>query len=316
MAMLRAPEAVVHISVALVCIANLCGAPSVSATGSLPDDSLNPMDQLGGAPAPDLSTWLPSVRTPVQSRTSQGAPRKLPFSVDFVIQKNYLFFGLALLNDKPLQMVPDAAFSSIPVALSNLVLYRFSDGPCGAFDWVVYSTTFTYDSPSGPMYFQRSTQSWSTKAECCGSGTFLLHACEVANITWTTRPDGKEDVAIFEPSNLGSPVLTVTGLSHWSTTSGDNGGFGIWIPNTAAWAVCPGFILFCFMRWVSQDVASLRNGTQIVGHVLNNFVYDTFLTTFASYEKIGGLRAASLPDMPIGFYLPPSSGLRIEYTAF
>jgi hypothetical protein len=33
MAMLRASDAVVHISVAVVCIANLCGAPSVSATG-------------------------------------------------------------------------------------------------------------------------------------------------------------------------------------------------------------------------------------------------------------------------------------------
>jgi hypothetical protein len=74
--------------------------------------------------------------THAEAHTSQLSPPELPFEANFTVHENYLFFGLASVNEKPPEMVPDPAFSPIPVAFNNLVLYRISDGPCGAFDWV------------------------------------------------------------------------------------------------------------------------------------------------------------------------------------
>jgi hypothetical protein len=84
--------------------------------------------------------WAPHL-----NGTTPFLEHKLPFEVNFTVKENYLFLGF--LNEEPLQMVEDPAFTSIPLAFSNLVLYRISDGPCGAFDWVcpsagVYLTSF------------------------------------------------------------------------------------------------------------------------------------------------------------------------------
>lgn len=47
-----------------------------------------------------------------------------------------MFFGLALLIDNPPDMIPDPAFSPVPVALNNLFVVQNATGPCGPVEWV------------------------------------------------------------------------------------------------------------------------------------------------------------------------------------
>lgn len=166
-----------------------------------------------------------------------------------------------------------------------------------------------YDGPRGPAFLQRSTQSWSTSPECCGSGTYIEHACEVADIKWTTRPDGKEDVAIYSRSDPKSEILRVTGLWHLPDS------IGLYIPNTTLWATCPG--LGCWMRWLSQDIATETDGSSIVNRVLDNFDYDTYYNTAGFLEKVEGPKAASLPGItPVGVYIFPTTKMRIQYSVY
>eukprot|EP00884_Botryococcus_braunii_P005153 jgi/Botrbrau1/14639/Bobra.0108s0002.1 len=299
-----------YFSAILLCTVSLTSGVVSSPIGSVQTVATTSSDQIASGPANGESHGLPGGGTARLNRTSPYSKNKLPFEATFTVHQNYLFFGIALLNEKVPEMVQDPAFSYVPVAFNNLVLYRFSDGPCGAFDWVVYSITFKYDSPSGPQYFQRSTQSWSTNPKCCGSGTYIQHACEVADIKWTTRPDGKEDVAIYDISDPKSLILNVSGLWHLPES------MGFFIPNTTVWATCPG-LNGCLMRWVSQDVATETDGSRIVGRVLDNFDYDTYYNTAGFLEKVEGPKASSLPGItPIGVYIFPSTTMRIQYSAF
>jgi hypothetical protein len=63
-------------------------------------------------------------------------PDKLPFEAYFTVRNLYVFFGLALLTEMPPDMVPDPAFSPVPVALNNLFVVQNASGPCGPVEWV------------------------------------------------------------------------------------------------------------------------------------------------------------------------------------
>jgi hypothetical protein len=60
---------------------------------------------------------------------------KAPFFYYSHIEKHYLFVGLTTEQEFP-DMLPDPAFSSLPITIPDLWIWRVKDGPCGPFDWV------------------------------------------------------------------------------------------------------------------------------------------------------------------------------------
>lgn len=137
-----------------------------------------------------------------------------------------------------------------------------------------YSVGLFFDG----MFWGHSPSSWSTSKKCCGYGTYLPYACEPGVFKWKTRADGKEDVSIYAPSDLNSPLFSLTGINKFLPL----GHF----TNTSEWATNP------FVRWFFKDVAtdikSVNGDPTIVGHTLNNWDWDNFTGYGASYETIGG----------------------------
>eukprot|EP00884_Botryococcus_braunii_P010575 jgi/Botrbrau1/19519/Bobra.0035s0018.2 len=206
-------------------------------------------------------------------------------------------------------MVPDPAFSTIPLALTNIFIMRNTTGPCGKVEWLAYSLVLNYAGPNGSRWAGRTTNSWSTNPRCCGSGTAVQHACKLAVFKWTDRADGSTDLAIYDPSNTLTPILTVKGILT----------LPIYIPygNTSTWHTGPPGTLGNILRFLDQDIATITNGTEIVGHVVDNFDFDTTLASPMLFEGIGGPEAYRLAGtwLPLGGGFAVPTTFRIQYWA-
>jgi hypothetical protein len=172
---------------------------------------------------------------------------------------------------------------------------------------VAFSVLLNYAGPNGTRWAGRTTQSWSTNPGCCGSGTYIEHPCEVAVFKWTQRNDNIQDLAIYDPSNTQSPILTIKGLWYLP--------FGFPVANTTTWQTGPPGSLGAALRFISQDVATITKGTEIVGHALDNFDYDNVTASPATFEGFSGPAAAKLPGylLPIGFSFFGPLQMRIQY---
>lgn len=54
----------------------------------------------------------------------------------FTTRNVYYFFGLASLSEAPPEMLPNLAFSPVPLTLTNIFVMHNATGPCGKVDWV------------------------------------------------------------------------------------------------------------------------------------------------------------------------------------
>lgn len=147
-----------------------------------------------------------------------------------------------------------------------------------------------YHGPDGPFVSGHTTQSWSTCPQCCGSGTYIPYACEVAVIKQTVLPGDREDLAVYNPSDLKSPILTINGIYLLPVEFPPP---PFTIPNTTLWVMYP-------LRWLFQDVSSITNGTTpdgrpvIVGHNINNWDFEGSQITSGIYDSIGGSLGGNL----------------------
>jgi hypothetical protein len=173
---------------------------------------------------------------------------------------------------------------------------------------VIYTVAATYHGPDGPSLWGHTTQSWSTSPRCCGSGTYIPYACEVAVIKRKLLPGGKEDLAIYNPSNLKAPLLTINGIYLLPLEIPPP---PFTIPNTTTWVFYP-------MRWLFQDTSSITNGTTadgrpvIVGHNINNWDFDGSRVTSGFYDSIGGSEAENLPAFWFPIVSASLAGTRIR----
>jgi hypothetical protein len=121
-----------------------------------------------------------------------------------------------------------------------------------------YSLVAKFNGFEGPEPRLRGTQTWTNNSKCCGPGTYFPYACEVAVFKYTPTAGGKQDLAIYKPSDDKTPILTVKSIWHSHNL--------ITVPQTNTWA--PGLV-----RFFTQDITTTFNGTTKVGNGLNNFNY-------------------------------------------
>jgi hypothetical protein len=139
----------------------------------------------------------------------------------------------------------------------------------------------------GPEPRLRATQSWTNNSKCCGSGTYFPYASEVADFQYTPREDGRQDLALYSPSDAKHPILIVKGI--WYSPPGVSIGF----PPTKEWA--PGFL-----RWFLQDVLTITNRTADgkrvkIGNALTNGNWGDFRIGFCGIDSWEGPARANMP---------------------
>ena len=157
-----------------------------------------------------------------------------------------------------------------------------------------YTLMGAYHGFEGPEPRLRTTQTWSNNPKCCGSGTYFPYACEVAVFKYTPQAGGRQDLAIYDPADLKTPILTVKGIWYgpeWLSLS---------LPGTQEWA--PGFI-----RWGLQDITTTTNKTadgktQKIGNGLNNGNFGPFHLGLCGIDSWEGPAKAKMPGeiLPIG----------------
>jgi hypothetical protein len=173
---------------------------------------------------------------------------------------------------------------------------------------VIYTVAATYQGPNGPQLWGHTTKSWSTSPRCCGSGTYIPYACEVAVIKRMLLPGGREDLAVYKPSDLNSPLLTINGIYILPLEIPPP---PFTIPNTTTWVFYP-------LRWLFMDASSITNRTKadgspvIVGHNINNWDFDSSRVTAGVYDTIGGSEAGNLPAFWIPIITASLAGTRIR----
>lgn len=160
-----------------------------------------------------------------------------------------------------------------------------------------YSRVYLWRQKNGQTSIQQKTlMAWTEDPKCCGPGSYIPEACRVANMTWRTRADGKEDLIIFDPKDPTNPILTLNGL--WRPFLPY---LVLPFPNSELWGVG-------LLRPFFNDIVPLTNGTLgangkpiITGYV--EAVWDGMGTwTPAVMDSIGGSNRVDVPGLwNIGF---------------
>jgi hypothetical protein len=172
---------------------------------------------------------------------------------------------------------------------------------------LAYSLVLNYAGPNGSRWAGRTTHSWSSNPGCCGPGTYIQHPCQVAKFKWTTGSDKRTNLAIYDKSGTGAPLVTIDGLWH----------IPIYIPfpNTTTWHNGPPGSIGSIFRFFDQDIATVTNGSRIVGHLVDNFDFDTSYFSPAFWDKIGGSVGSTLPGtwFPMAGVFTAPTTFRIQY---
>eukprot|EP00884_Botryococcus_braunii_P020203 jgi/Botrbrau1/6867/Bobra.152_2s0025.1 len=250
------------------------------------------------------------------AKSSPYASRALtpPFEHNFTSKRLLAFYGLQLANSSGLPaMISDPAFGFPSVSIFNLFVWQVADGPCGAFDFVAYSVASFYKGAEETIFKYHTTHTWSSKAECCGSGTIMWYACQLSVFKWNLLPGGQEQLAIYAPQDLESPILTI---SWWIPLPN----LLQRVPDSPDWPKFPEW--FGFWQWVADDIASTTNGTDangrpiIVGHVNNHWSFYDNKQTFAIFQGFGGPQASDLTGfvIPFGAIYPDGGRVNIRVT--
>lgn len=174
---------------------------------------------------------------------------------------------------------------------------------------VGYSKLYLWRNKNGTTTLQQKTTiSWGDNPKCCGPGSYLPESCQLANITWYTRPDGKEDLLIYDPADPVNPLLTVNGL--WRP-------FMPYLtfpfPNSELWGY--GILRTFFNDIVPQTNGTLdANGNPIITSYLDAFWDGQGSFTPLVMDNTGGSRSSDLPGLfPIGISGLKGSNLRARY---
>eukprot|EP00884_Botryococcus_braunii_P011243 jgi/Botrbrau1/20119/Bobra.0173s0022.1 len=304
------------IQFALICIATYHGGFRASKIGYVSgydlkdpsNDFVMPAEAPAeGAFAPKASSWRSAIAQKIASTFL-----KPPFEHNFSSGGFYDFLGVGFVNSTGGEnLVPDPAFTYPPVTVINLYYWKVLGGPCGAFDFGGYVVGSLYKGTGEPEFALHAGHLWSSKAECCGYGTPLWYPCTVAEFKWTPLPDGTEQVALYYPSDLNSPFLTI---HHWLPLPN----LYQKVPDSPEWPKWPEYL--GVFQWGNDDIASVTNGTVdgrpvIVGHVYNHWEFYNNEQTFAIFLGFGGTEASTLSSyffVPLGVHYPAGGTVRIQ----
>eukprot|EP00884_Botryococcus_braunii_P021428 jgi/Botrbrau1/796/Bobra.0181s0049.1 len=234
---------------------------------------------------------------------------KPPFTDYWTIQRHYLFVGLMPTQDESTDWLPDPSFTNLPLTVPDLWMQQVADGPCPGSSWVGYSKLYSWKNSSGETSLQQKTTfAWGDDPKCCGSGTHVPESCQLANITWYTRPDGKEDLRIYDPKDPENPLLTVEGL--WRPLMPY---LTFPFPNSELWGY--GILRTFFNDIVPQTNGTLdKDGKPIITSRLQAFWDGEGNWTPLVMDNLGGSRSSDVPGLfPVGISGIKGSNLRARY---
>eukprot|EP00884_Botryococcus_braunii_P007745 jgi/Botrbrau1/16972/Bobra.49_2s0033.1 len=234
-----------------------------------------------------------------------------PWTNYWTIKRHYVFVGLMPTQTESTDWLPDSSFDNLALTVPDLWIQQVLDGPCPGSTWVGYSKLYLWHNSSGATSLQQKTAfAWGDDPKCCGSGTYIPETCLVANITWYTRPDGKEDLLIYDPKDPVNPLLKVEGL--WRPFLPY---LSIAVPNSELWG-------YGILRTFWNDIVPQTNGTlgkdgnPIITSRLQAFWDGSGSVTPVVMDNIGGSRSSDVPGLlPVGVSVIEGSNIRARFFA-
>eukprot|EP00884_Botryococcus_braunii_P010022 jgi/Botrbrau1/19020/Bobra.0100s0051.2 len=141
----------------------------------------------------------------VQNESSEFfGEREYSPSVYLTIGSGYIFFGLTNTNGTVTQsLLHDPALRFPPVAITSIIIARFTEGPFGAADLVTHIVQSSIEYNGKNISSGSIVVAWSSNPRYCnpeGNGA-LKDRCYLANFKWTPLAENCENLHIYDPSD-------------------------------------------------------------------------------------------------------------------
>eukprot|EP00884_Botryococcus_braunii_P016436 jgi/Botrbrau1/3476/Bobra.341_2s0008.1 len=212
----------------------------------------------------------------------------------------YFFLGLTNTNGSVPTIVPDPAVKFDKVAITSVLISRFSQGPLGPFDYLSFIVQATVNAHGRDFSSGRIVFSYSNNTAYCGPDGPLLDACYGGIFKWTDVGVGCETLEIYDPAH---PTKLLLGFERLC-----RGLPFILVPNTTFMIPRLTPIRLSTLDTIVPIVDGVQadGSPKVVDHVLGDFDMEA-IGTIVTYDRITGPRA---PDF-VGVTSP--IGLAVDY---
>eukprot|EP00884_Botryococcus_braunii_P010544 jgi/Botrbrau1/19491/Bobra.0880s0003.1 len=223
-----------------------------------------------------------------------------------VKEGSFGWFGYGKNNFIPPVYVDDPYWKFAETGWSALLIGNFK-GPYGHLSYALYSLQGTLTLPDGQrLETGRITQSWASHPMYCGPEGPFADPCTPTVWKYETRSNGCKDLTIYDPDNLKTPLLNVTGMCVIP---------GLYFPTPNTTWYLPresAFRLFAMdlLTYIVDGV-----GTDGRPHFTQRALFDFDMEGImvpATYERVEGSAVGNFTQylIPLGFSALPGGSVR------